>query len=137
MNIEQLSHRLSGRFEDGEINAPIRESLCELLGVAGGLAEASTDHPMIGLFCTLHVSLQEVSTGYLVLHAAGLSAQNSLLAKLSLDHLRHLHSLAEKLAAAIPEISVAELSSIESGFSGQVGDPAAKHVVEALRSDTQ
>jgi len=135
LNLEQLSHGLSGRYQDGELSAPMWESLSELFGIAGGVAGAATDHPMIGLFGALHTSLHEVITGYLILHAAALSAQNSLLAEISLAHLKRLHTLVEKVASAIPEITVAELSHLEVGFSSKVGRPASEHTTTALHRD--
>lgn len=132
LNIEQLSHGLSGRYEDGELSAPLRESLSELFGVAGGIAHAATEHPAIGLFASLHTSIYDVITGYLILHAAALSGQNSLLAEMSLAHLSRLHTLGERVGSAIPAVSVAELSHLEVGFSSKVGDPASKHVTTAL-----
>ncbi len=128
-NIEQLSHGLSARYDDGELESPVRESLSELVGVAGAIATSSTSHPVIGLFSTLHVSVQEVITGYMVMHSAAISAQNDLLAEMTLQHLERLHSLAGQVATAIPEVTVAELSHLEPGFSTRT------HTAHALHPD--
>lgn len=134
-NIEQLSHGLSSRYDDGDLESPVRESLSELVGVAGGIATSATPHPLIGLFSSLHVSVQEVMAGYLVIHSAATSAQNDLLAEMTLRHLERLHSLADRVAIAIPAVTVAELSQLEAGFSGRVTDPATNRTTHALRPD--
>ncbi|MFT4550114.1 MAG: hypothetical protein ACI8XO_003025 [Verrucomicrobiales bacterium] len=134
-NIEQLSHGLSARYDDGELESPVRESLSELVGVAGGIATSSTEHPLIGLFSTLHISLQEVITACLVLHSAAVSAHNGLLAEMTLRHLERLHSLSDLVATAIPVVTVAELSHLEPGFSGRVTGPATNHAIHVLQPE--
>lgn len=127
-NIGQLSHGLTGRYADGELEVPVRGAISEITGAVATMHAFGDRHPVTEVLRHTHGVLAALVADYTVLHTLALASSNAILADMCLQHLEAIKILDAKILLELPAAVELEYAPEDDELSGQIGPAAQDHI---------